>query len=102
MPLLSDIDEKALAARLPASIAVADNAAEVMIGGGAEIYRETMPIAVRLYITHVGLAPEGDTRFPVIDPEVWQVEAQPAVLRTERDSADFRVTIYRRRDRSAR
>ena len=84
------------------TIAAADNAVEVMIGGGAEIYREALPLADRLYITHVGLAPEGDTRFPAIDPELWQVEAQPAVLRTERDSADFRVTIYRRRDRSAR
>lgn len=96
------IDSLAAALEHAQTIAVADNAAEVMIGGGAEIYRETMPIAVRLYITHVGLAPEGDTRFPVIDPEVWQVEAQPKVLRTERDSVNFRVTIYRRRDRSAR
>ena len=84
------------------TIAVADRVDEVMIGGGAQIYREAMGLADRLYITRVALAPDGDTRFPLIDEKVWEVEAEPEVLRTERDSVDFRVVIYRRRDRSAR
>ena len=42
-----------------------------MIGGG-EIYRQAMPLADKLYITHVGVSVEGDTRFPAIDPAVWQ------------------------------
>ena len=84
------------------AIAAADRVDEVMIGGGAQIYGEAMSLADRLYVTHVALWPDGDTRFPNIDENVWEIEAEPEVLRTERDNADFRVAIYRRRDGSAR
>lgn len=84
------------------AIAAVDGADEVMIGGGGEIYREAMPLAQRLYVTHVALSPEGDARFPPIDDKQWEVEAEPGVLRTERDSADFTVKVYRRRGPDAR
>lgn len=83
-------------------IAAADGAAEVMIGGGAEIYREAMPLADRLYITHVAVSPEGDARFPPIDPGSWEVEARSDLARGEKDSADFIVLTYVRRGGSAR
>jgi dihydrofolate reductase len=84
------------------AIAAADGADEVMIGGGGEIYREAMPLAERLYVTHVAASPDGDARFPPIDYNQWEVEAEPEVLRTERDSADFAVKVYRRRGPDAR
>jgi len=83
-------------------IAAADGVDEVMIGGGGEIYREAMPLAERLYVTHVAVSPSGDARFPLIDPKQWEVEAEPELSRTERDSADFTVKVYRRRDPPAR
>lgn len=83
-------------------IAAADGVDEVMIGGGGEIYREAMPLAERLYVTHVAVSPSGDARFPLIDPKQWEVEAEPELLRTERDSADFTVKVYRRRELPAR
>ncbi len=79
------------------NIATAESAAEVMVAGGGEIYRDAMSRADRLVITHVALAPAGDARFPAIDPALWQVVAEPHVQRTERDSADFCVKIYHRR-----
>ena len=78
-------------------VAVADGATEVMIGGGGEIYREAMPQAERLYVTHVEAAPEGDAYFPDIDPLLWEVEQVLAIERTDRDSAPFSVKVYRRR-----
>lgn len=79
------------------AIAEADGAVEVMVIGGAEIYRQAMPMADRLYITHVDLAPDGDARFPAIDAEHWDVVGSPDVLRTEKDNAGFCVKIYQRR-----
>jgi dihydrofolate reductase len=79
------------------TIATADTASEIIVAGGGEIYREAMPRADRLIITHVALAPEGDAHFPPIDPDLWQVVERPDVPRTERDSADFCVKIYHRR-----
>lgn len=80
------------------AIAAAEGADEVMVGGGGEIYREAMPLADRLYITHVEAAPAGDVRFPDIDPAVWTVVEEPPIARTERDSANFRVKVYVRRE----
>jgi dihydrofolate reductase len=37
---------------------------EVMIIGGAEIYRQCLPIAQRLYLTEIDLEISGDTYFP--------------------------------------
>ena len=50
----------------------ADRANEVMIGGGAEIYAQALPIADRLYITHVGANPPGDAYFPPVSLQDWK------------------------------
>ena len=84
------------------AIAAADGAGEIMIGGGEAVYRAAMPHADRLYISHVLLSPEGDTRFPDIDPDIWEVVGQPVVPLTGRDSAAFSVRVYERRSRRAR
>jgi len=92
----------AAALELAQSIAQREGAAEVMVGGGAEIYREAMPLADRLYITHVAISPQGDAEFPPIDPATWEVTRRHDIVRGERDSADFAVLTYERRGHSAR
>jgi dihydrofolate reductase len=42
-----------------------------VIGGGA-IYRETFPLAQKLYITQVHEDYQGDTFFPAIDATEWR------------------------------
>lgn len=46
---------------------------EVFIGGGGEIYRQTVGIAERLYLTTVKGHIEGDTFFPPFDPSQWRL-----------------------------
>ena len=48
----------------------------VMVVGGGEIYRQTIDRADRLEITQVDADVVGDTRFPEIDPALWQVTGQ--------------------------
>ncbi len=48
---------------------------EVFVIGGAQIYAEALPIADRLYLTRVGQAYEGDTRFPNWNPAEWRLAA---------------------------
>jgi dihydrofolate reductase len=43
------------------------NATEIVIGGGAEIYRLALPQAQRLYLTMVHTEPEGEAVFPAFD-----------------------------------
>lgn len=44
---------------------------EVFVAGGGTIYAQTIDHAHRLVVTEVDLEPEGETRFPQIDPQVW-------------------------------
>jgi dihydrofolate reductase len=71
---------------------------EIMCIGGGQIYAQAIGSADRLEITEVDAAPEGDTRFPVIDPALWRETARIRGERTDRDSADFTFVSYRRKD----
>ncbi len=44
---------------------------EVMIIGGAQIYKSAFPKCNRLYLTEVHLSPEGDAFFPDYDKSEW-------------------------------
>jgi len=45
---------------------------EIFIIGGGSIYKQFMPFADRLYITHVHKKTPADTFFPKIDPLIWE------------------------------
>lgn len=83
------------------AIAAADGADEVMVVGGAAIYKAAMPQAQRLYITHVALDIEGDAHFPKIDPAEWEVVAEPVVPISPKDTASYRIRVYSRRSGAA-
>ena len=67
--VFSDINEALARGRALAQEMGVD---EVSIIGGAEIYRQTLPVATRLYITEVDAAPTADTFFPQFDKSQWQ------------------------------
>jgi dihydrofolate reductase len=56
----------------------AANAPHVAVIGGAEIYRLFEPIADRVELTEVDLAPDGDTRIDAFDPARWEEVAREA------------------------
>lgn len=66
---------------------------EVSIIGGAEIFRATLPLADRVYLTLVKAAPQGETRLFGFPPHTWQETAREPMLRAAADqySADFIV-----------
>lgn len=45
---------------------------EIMVLGGAEIFKLALPMADRLYITEIHQSFDGDTYFPEIDENLWQ------------------------------
>jgi dihydrofolate reductase len=72
-------------------------AADIMVIGGAAIYAQAMPLSRRLEITQVHMTPEGDTRFPAIDPAVWQETARAAHAAGRGDDCGFDTVTYARR-----
>ena len=57
------------------------NCEELMVIGGASIYKLFLPRANRLYLTYIHDCFQGDVYFPVFDPTDWQavkrVDCQP-------------------------
>ena len=74
-------------------------ATEIAVIGGAEIYAQWMECADRLEITEVHARPDGDTRFPAVDPTAWEEVARVRNPAGPDDSADFSYVTYRRRNR---
>jgi dihydrofolate reductase len=70
---------------------------EIIIGGGAEIYAQTIALGSRLFITEVALDAEGEARFPPIDPLTWREIRREISERGPRDEADFAFVDYERR-----
>lgn len=67
-------------------------AEEVMIIGGAEIFRMTLDIADRLYITLIKNEYEGDTFFPSYGPE-WKLISTTEEM-ISKNGATFSYLVY--------
>lgn len=69
-------------ASLEAAIARADewaaseDADELMLIGGAQLYEQGLALAQRLYLTRVGLNPEGDAWFPEFAGADWHLASE--------------------------
>ncbi|MBE1206897.1 dihydrofolate reductase [Aminobacter carboxidus] len=70
---------------------------EICVIGGGEIYRQALPLADRLHVTHVMTSPDGDTRFPAIDPDIWAVARAEDFPAGEKDSHATRYAVYEKR-----
>jgi dihydrofolate reductase len=57
---------------LDAAVTGAGDVSELMIIGGAALYREALPRASRLYLTRVHAWVEGNVRFPGWNPAQWR------------------------------
>ena len=59
---------------LKAARAAADEAGvdEIMVIGGEDVFRETLPLAGRIYLTEVHAAPDADVWFPDWDKSAWR------------------------------
>lgn len=55
------------------SLARAGGSPEVMIIGGAQLYKALLPQAMRIHMTRVHTIIEGDAFFPELPPDEWQV-----------------------------
>ncbi|RYB07217.1 dihydrofolate reductase [Lichenibacterium ramalinae] len=84
------------------AIAVASGAREVMVAGGAEIYRAAMARADVLRLTEVDLAPQADALFPPIDPAIWRETSRVPGTRGPRDEAGFTFVEHARAPERAR
>ena len=69
---------------------------EAFIIGGGSVYRQFMPLADRLYITHVGKSAPADIFFPPIDATIWKITGEEDFLESETNSIPYKYVIYER------
>lgn len=68
---------------------------DFFIIGGGMVYRQFMPLADKLYITHIHHSwHDADTFFPLIDPAFWQLQAEEHHPADERNPYPFTFAEY--------
>jgi dihydrofolate reductase len=84
---------------LEEALARAGPGEELVVIGGAEVYRLVLPLARRIYLTHVHADLPGDTFFPDFDATQWadvECSTHPAD-----DEHAYRVTFVTLERRNA-
>lgn len=79
------------------TLAVAAGVDEVMVIGGGEIYRQSIGLARRIYLTEVQMEADGDTRFPNLDRDQWAEVSREEHKAGDRDCADYAFVVFERR-----
>ena len=92
------IEEAVCAYSFEEAYAAAEPCERCFIMGGASVYRAAINDMDRLFITHVDATiPEADAFFPVIDPDIWQVESRSGVMHDDETGYGFEFVVYIRK-----
>jgi dihydrofolate reductase len=92
----SNPDGCVLAATLDDAIDSAGNAEQLMIVGGARLYAEALPRAVRIYITEIDAAFAGDVYFPAFDRDAWHETSREPHTADEQNPYDYSFVVLER------
>ncbi len=84
------------AIKLAESVATIDGVDEIMVIGGAEIYRLALSQADRLYLTEVHAEVSGDVFFPEWQPADWREVSREREAARDEDSHDYSFVVYER------
>ncbi len=84
-----------LALSLDEALRTAGDAEEVFVIGGAELYRQAIGVAGKLFLTEIAADFAGDVFFPDVSPREWQeVSRHP---RVGESALDYAFAVYERR-----
>ncbi|MFQ6370790.1 type 3 dihydrofolate reductase [Shewanella sp. YIC-542] len=84
-----------MASSLSDAVAKADTCDELMIIGGGQLYQEALPLADKLYLTHIELDVAGDTWFPQWDDGSWLKIAEDS--NRSADGLAYHFVTYQKR-----
>lgn len=74
--------------------AEAANCKEIFIIGGGEIYKQSLGIADKIYLTRVHANIDGDTFFPELDPSIWELISSEDFKKDEKHQYDYSFQLY--------
>ena len=90
------VDGAVIVNSLGAAQAAATDDSELFIIGGGQIYEIALPLADRLHVTRVHTEVDGDTSFPAIDWDQWELVSAERHGSDEKNDHDFTFESYQR------
>ena len=78
---------------LQTALSFCENEAEVMIIGGGELFKQSLPMADKLYLTEIQTALDGDTFFPQIDFNQWKIVEEEYTQADEKNAYACRFMV---------
>ena len=78
---------------LPEALALVIDRPEVMIIGGASLYKEALAVATQLYLTVIHATFDADVFFPEFNQQSWI--CREAVEKASDDNNQYALTFYR-------
>ena len=79
------------------AIALCAEADEIFFIGGAELYKQVLPLVERMYLTEVQIEAQGDAWFPDFDPSAFREISREAHTGEKGDALAFDFVVYERR-----
>jgi dihydrofolate reductase len=92
----STVETFADAVTLARTLGAVRGADEIMVIGGAEVFRAALARADRIYWTVVHAKPEGDVHFPYIDLASWQEVESTGLPQSEKDTVTATFKVFDR------
>ncbi len=79
------------------ALAKRQQAKEIFIGGGAEIYRESLLLCDRIYMTRVKTVIDGDAFFPDIPTDIFELISSKKVPADQRNPFDMDFQTWQKK-----
>ncbi|WLQ14128.1 dihydrofolate reductase [Hahella aquimaris] len=78
------------------SLAGREQTDEVMLIGGAELYRQGLAVAQRVYLTEVKTSVQGDAFFPELNPADWREMSRESHPADEKNQYPHDFVVFER------
>jgi dihydrofolate reductase len=79
---------------LQAALAACTHDVEIFIIGGAELFKEALPLADRIYLTTLQAEIEGDTYMPDLDLRGWHQISKQKFKADEKNLYDYIFSVH--------
>jgi dihydrofolate reductase len=82
---------------LEAAISACGNDDEIFVIGGAELYRQAINLADRIYLTEIDADIQGDAHFAEFDSKLWQETERMEHVPDEKNAHSYHFVVYDRK-----
>ena len=86
-----------IAKSIDEALKLADGVEEVMICGGASVYKQFLPLSQKLYLTYIHQRFEGDTYFPEVSMDEWKEVKREDHKADDKNAYDYSFVVLERK-----